>query len=692
MRRLRLSTLLITINVGLLLLAVTGVAFVAVRLLRRLADEQALARVGQAGTSARNAIHLSGQEVQSDAHLLAERPTLLRLLQANDIGSLTTFLTQFQQTSQLDGGVVILNNEIIAQSGVSLDWEAIWVAHYQDQDYFFHGQSGGGPLILGTQIAIPSLPGGTVLVAILLDDAFSRQISEEIGLPVKILEPQSATASAPLAILRVQALDTGELVTARLDAPERYLAVLSLRAPTGQVAGLIETELSASDIARSLNRLSETLVMLTIGVVALAALVSFLLGRRLGQPLQRLTSAAARIGHGDLTTPISTAPSAEIGTLATTLEEMRRQLLQLTANLQRQQTESNAIINGISEGVFTVDRERRFQYLNPQAAVMLGVTAEAVMGRFCGDVLNPQGPGDIRPCEEQCPIIHARFRAGARATEHLRLKSGQRRTVVITSAPPASGDLRQVQVMRDETEVEVTRRLRDAVLANISHEFRTPLSAQLASIELLLDQLPGLTVDQIGELVLSLQRGTLRLTQLIDNLLESVRIEAGYYTIRHQQVSIDDVIEQALELTRPLLNQRDQEVVVELPYPLPPLLGDASRLTQVFVNLLANANKFAPPGSTIQIGGVVENETVTVWVEDQGAGLPSPNTTLLFVPFVRASVSLEEPESGGVGLGLWIVKSIVERHGGRVDAQSSASGTRMSVTLPRKQADEDSGR
>ena len=691
MRRLRLSTLLITINVGLLLLAVTGLAVVAVRLLRQLADDQALARVEQAGGSARNAVGLSGHEILSEARLLAERPTLLRLLQANDTEALTAFLTQFQQTSELDGGAVILDDHVVAQSGATLEWSAVWAAHGQDQDYFF-SQAEGGPLILGAGAAIPSLPGGTVWVAAVLDESFSRQVSEEIGLPVTILEPHTPPASGPLAALRVQVLKTGESVTARLDNPERYLAILPLRTPTGAVAGLIEAELSAADITRSVGDLIQNLLLMALGVAVLAALVSLFVGRRLGRPLQALTRAATRIGLGDLATPIPTAPSAEIGALAATLEEMRHRLLQLTANLQRQQAESNAIINGITEGVFTVDRERRIQYLNPQASVMLGLTPEAAVGRFCGDVLNPQGPGALRPCEEQCPIIHARFRAGARATEHLLLPTGQRRTMVITSAPPSDGDPRQVQVMRDETDVEATRRLRDAVLANISHEFRTPLSAQLASIELLLDQLPELTTDQIGELVVSLQRGTLRLTQLIDNLLESVWIEAGQHAIRRRPVSVDEVVEQALELTRPLLDQRQQEVVVELPYPLPPISGDAPRLMQVFVNLLANANKFAPSGSTIRIGGKVENGTVTVWVEDQGPGLPASATTSLFVPFVRAPASSEEPESGGVGLGLWIVKSIVERHGGRVDAQSSAGGTRVSVTLPRKQADEDSGR
>jgi signal transduction histidine kinase len=308
----------------------------------------------------------------------------------------------------------------------------------------------------------------------------------------------------------------------------------------------------------------------------------------------------------------------------------------------------------------------------------LGVHATDVLGRFCGDVLHPQGANGVRPCAEHCPIVHARFRGGARATEHLRI-NGQRRTVVITSAPAADNG-QQGQVLRDETDVEAVRRVRDAVLANVSHEFRTPLSAQLASIELLLDQLPDLSVDQTGDLVRALQRGTLRLTQLIDNLLESARLEAGHLTIRQRPVALDAVVEDALELMRPLLDQRAQQVVVDLPYPLPSLCGDPPRLTQVFVNLLANATKFSPAHSTIQIGGTVDAAGVTLWVEDEGPGLPSSNGAPLFGQFVRAHAN--EPEQGGVGLGLWIVQSIMERHGGTVDARSIARGTRVCVTLP----------
>lgn len=674
MRRIRLGTLLIGLNVGLLVLALVGVVLVGVRLLRQLADEQALARVAQAGVSARNVVYGAGRDLLTNAQLLSERPTLLRLLQSDDVSTLTAFLTQFQQTSQSDAAVVLRDGLVIAQSGLPVDWEAVWAAHASASGYFFEmPEAPDEPLRLGAGSPISALAGGVVLVMVELNESFASSVSAEIGLPVMITTTMVDTTR-----------------TTWLASPERYVTTLPLQNPDGVLAGGLTVVLSAAEVTASVAQLTQTLFGLTLGMALLAALVSFLFGRRLAEPLQRLTTAAARIGYGDLNTPIARAPGVEIGTLALTLDDMRRRLLQLTADLRRQQAESNAILTGIVESVFTVDGERRIQYLNPPMAAMLDLAPEAVLGRFCGDVLNPQASNSVRPCHENCPIIHARARAGARATEHLKLANGQLRTVIITSAPPTLGDeppgggiLRQVQVMRDETELEATRRTRDAVLANISHEFRTPLSAQLASIELLLDQLPDLTRAQIVELVQSLQRGTVRLTQLIDNLLESVRLESGRYAIRHQSVALDEVVEQALDMMRPLLAQRNQTVVVELPAALPTVTGDAPRLMQVFVNLLANANKFAPAGSVIDIGGRVDTDTVTVWVEDAGPGLPPASGVTLFAPFMR-SVS-DEPEAGGAGLGLWIVKSIVERHGGEVVAERGAGGgARLSLRLPRE--------
>jgi len=288
-------------------------------------------------------------------------------------------------------------------------------------------------------------------------------------------------------------------------------------------------------------------------------------------------------------------------------------------------------------------------------------------------------PDGTRPCESACPIVASREHGQAQVTEFLQRADGARRTVIITSAGMVDG--LQVQVMRDETDLEAARRARDTILANISHEFRTPLAAQLASIELLQENLHVLPREQLEELVTSLRRGSLRLTRLIDNLLESVRIESGQLTIRQQHLQLHDVVQDAVELVGSLFAQRGQTLGIDVPEDLPSLVGDAPRLTQVFVNLLANANKFGPEGSSISIGGELDGANAKVWVEDEGPGVADPDRGSIFERFYRASDL--EPEPRGMGLGLWIVKSIVERHDGSVRvARTAGQRTRFTVSLP----------
>src|SRR6187399_800873 len=285
------------------------------------------------------------------------------------------------------------------------------------------------------------------------------------------------------------------------------------------------------------------------------------------------------------------------------MDDMRSNLVDVNAELVHRGDEAQVALEAVVEGVYAVDQERNIRYLNPQAARLLGVDAADAIGQFCGDVLKPCGPqgstGGARPCSTTaCPILRARQAGSAQSVEQLQTSSGIRQTV-ITSSRVVNG--LQVQVLRDETELEGVRRARDTVLANVSHEFRTPLAAQLASIELLREGLKTSPPEKLDELVLSLERGTLRLTRLIDNLLESVRIESGQLDVRRQSIEIADVVEDARGLVDALLRQRKQPLEVNIEEGLS-LQGDAMRLTQVFVNLIANASKFAPERTAVRVG------------------------------------------------------------------------------------------
>lgn len=668
----RLASLLVMLNAGLVLLAVAGVAVAALALLERLADEQALARVALGAESARLAIERASEQVATSARLLAERPTVVRLLTEGKTTELTAFLERFRTTSGLlECGLTEGEHGI---AGRTSGLHATGLAERRDGGLAIHGSA-----------RLPPLPGrGTLwaVTAAAVDDTFLDRLALQTGLVVSLAPAHALVLGPERQAVRATATSSGRLATARTG--EDYRAVLPL---AGSERVLLEVALPRAGVVSSLASLRRTLLALAVAVALVVAASGLVLGRRLARPLHELTAAARRFGQGDLdvavTARTSGLASSEVDTLAITMENMRRRLSSATVELRRRQAEAEAVITGIAEGVFAVDGERRIQYLSPQAAALLGVTPEQAVGRFCGDVLHARGLDGVRPCEDHCPIVHARFRGTARATEHLTRPDGSRRTVVVTSSEAAAD--RQFQILRDETEVEATRRLRDAVLANVSHEFRTPLAAQLAALELLRDRLVELEAGDALELVQSLESGALRLTQLIDNLLEGARIEAGQDSIRRRPVALDEVVERAVELTAPLLARRRQELVIELPYPLPAVSGDAPRLTQVLVNLLGNSNKFAPEGTTIRISGRVEAAGVTLWVDDEGPGLPPGAEGTLFARFARAPMGGDEPQEGGIGLGLWIAQSIVERHGGRIEVGALDRGARQGFTLPREE-------
>ncbi len=681
MRRLPIGTLLLATNLGLLLLAVAGIALVAASLLGRLADQQARAQVAQRASADAAGLKARAADLTVAARLLAERPSIQRLIEEDDVAGLTTLLEQFCSAGGLLGCAALANGQPVVSVGDDLPWAAL--AQTAEDGAALYQAEAGAPIAAVAAATTPRSLALTVVVAQpLVGDSPDRSSAVLTAADV-------AASSAEPADLRRAAL-AGAPQVALLEAPQRYVAAAPLIIAAGRAPEAIVTvSLSADGAAQSSSQTLGWLLTIAGLIVALAALASLVIGGIIVKPLVQLTAAADGIRRGDLATPIASPTASatrEIDTLSATLEQMRHEIQATTAELRRQRGEAEIILAGIDDGVLVVDAERRLTYLNARAASLIQLDAASAIGRFCGDVLHPAAPAD-RPCATHCPIVRARAIGGTSAHEQIRRDDGRSRVVVVTSAPPEHG--RQVVVLRDETERESVRRARDAILANISHEFRTPLSAQQASIELLLERLPELTTEQVGQLVLSLQRGTTRLTQLIDNLLESVRIDAGSEQIRRAPVALDDVIEAAAEMIRPLLSRSRQAIVVDLPYPLPLIVGDAPRLTQVFVNLLANANKFAPSGTTVRIGGVLHDETIVLWVWNQGARDAVEVGPSLFDRFVRGDG--QEPAEQGSGLGLWIVKSIVERHGGRVGARAVPDGTQLYLVLPREQeiADED---
>jgi signal transduction histidine kinase len=539
----------------------------------------------------------------------------------------------------------------------------------------------------GARAGVEEHAGVSVIVLRNLDERLAARLTERTGVPITFIDYASfEPGEGPLAILNTDALSRGGSVASYVDSIGAYAASLPVASTSGETIALLNARLAVDEVMAPASNMTRNIMVVAALIGALAIVASIFIGRYWISAVDGLIDAAERLGSGDLAASIPIGGGKELTVLGNTMERMRRNLVELTADLRRSELEAKAVLGGIVEGVYSVDEDRRIRFLNPQAERLLGISAAEATGRFCGDVLKPAVDAlGRRPCEHSCPIIEARRGGPGRSLEQVApARPDSTRRVVIASAPPTADGM-QVQVLRDETELEAARRTRDTVLANISHELRTPLAAQLASIELLREGLGTMSVEGQRELVASLHRGTQRLTWLIDNLLESVRIESGQLAIRHQDVVFDEVVAAARDLIEPLISQRGQRIEVEPGDAVPVVRGDQQRLTQVVVNLLANANKFAPPDSTIRIGAHASpSGGLTFWVEDEGVASPGIEDARLFDQF-RRSTSEGDRDESGIGLGLFIVRSIVERHGGTVRLERTEQGrTRATVELPQE--------
>ena len=709
-----LRRLLPITNVLLVLLVIAGVSISAVGLIRKLANEQGVTQVQLAGITAREELRRLSEDALKQARSMANDASLRRVVREDPAQALL-LLKRACATAGMDTCALIQGEQLLAQTSEQLsvpDWSGIITAAREQGERFSAVPAEQVAVMGASAVVIPgSVPPQPALPAALtaitaeqppsaavrlyvlrhLDQPLASSLAERVGLPVQLLNYKAFGKAATDAYsgLHSAALSDGRYAAERIDDREVFAASVPVFASTGEAIALLKVELSTNDIDTNARDLIRRLFITALLVGALAIAISLLLGQLVARPLQALTNAASRLAQGDFSTSIPRGGPAEIGVLSRTMEDMRRNLVDLTGALRRREAEAQAVLSGTLEGVFAVDKQRVITYLNPQGARMLGLKVDEAIGKFCGDVLKPcvDKLGN-RPCDSLCPILQARISNNAQAAEALQLSDGRITRAVITSAGPVDG--LQVQVMRDETELEAIRRARDSVLANISHEFRTPLAAQLASIELLLDGLEQMPTQQTRELVLSLERSTQRLTSLIDNLLESVRIESGQLSIRQQSVSLHEVVLDAQALVGSLLVQRGQQLQIDVPEDLPQVAGDEMRLTQVFVNLLANACKYAPENSVVRVGAEMQGEQLCApqlcaWVEDEGPGVTEAQLGSIFDRFSRGPE--QEPEPGGLGLGLWIVKSIIERHGGQITAMRTAEHrTRFSLTLPVSQA------
>lgn len=320
-----------------------------------------------------------------------------------------------------------------------------------------------------------------------------------------------------------------------------------------------------------------------------------------------------------------------------------------------------AVVETIDEGLLLCDTNGVIVDLNPAARRLLERSGEDLIGTAFGSYLGSVR-FDAMVVERGMPV----HETPARRTDGSEFPA----SVLVHPIVTDEGRLLVAHV-RDLSARQEIDRLKKRFVATVSHELRTPLTSIRASLGLLALGAAGELPPQAEKIVAIAERSTERLVGLINDIIDLERAEGGHLKLRVAKVDANEIVRKAIEAVSPLAIQDSMALVSAEVAGV--VAGDEERLTQVLVNFLSNALKFAPRGSRVTVTARPEGEVIRFAVADEGPGIPDSVRLVIFEPF-RQLESSDSRGRGGSGLGLAICKSIVEQHGGSIGVTPGAAG------------------
>jgi PAS domain S-box-containing protein len=346
----------------------------------------------------------------------------------------------------------------------------------------------------------------------------------------------------------------------------------------------------------------------------------------------------------------------------------------------------SAIIDNSAEGIMIADAAGRVQVFNRALARLTGWDAEQALGRAAAEVLalqDRQGQPVLLPdlTVQRTSAVELR----AYVEGDVVRRGGPPVTVGVTATPLYGEESRLARVIYnvvDITRFRQAEELKSTFVSVVSHELKTPVALIKGYAETLRREDAEWDRETVQDSLDVIGEEADRLTHLIDSLLEASRIQAGGLKLEPTDVNLPRLAEKVVDGFRTQTQTHTFELDFQPDFPL--VWGDPERLREVLSNLVSNAVKYSPDGGTVWVGGRIDQTGVTVYVADQGIGIPAEEQARIFDRFHRVESGLHR-RTEGTGLGLYLVKAIVEAHGGRVWVESAPGrGSIFMFTLPRK--------
>jgi PAS domain S-box-containing protein len=361
---------------------------------------------------------------------------------------------------------------------------------------------------------------------------------------------------------------------------------------------------------------------------------------------------------------------------------------QVTAEKRR----LDAIIENSANGVMILSPDRRVQVMNRALSGLTGWPAEEATGEPCWKVLPLENAAGPNLCAaEGAPVLLGEIDPAEPPQDErsyyvegdLLRPGGSRLTLGVTYTPLYDGAGRLLNIIVnvvDITRFREAEQMKSTFVSVISHELKTPVALIKGYAGTLRRPDAAWDPDTLADGLAVIEEEADRLNALIDNLLDASRIQAGVFKLERSDVDLHRLATKVVERFRPQTGSHQFEL--DFPDNLPSVLADEARIRQVLDNLVSNAIKYSPQGGPIRIGAWQDESGMTVYVADQGIGVPADEQGRLFDSFYRVDSGLRR-QTKGTGLGLYLCKAIVEAHDGRIWVRSElGKGTTVFFVLP----------